>query len=80
MNEPGHLAGLFGPGSANPNIKSFLPSLPDKVANDFLAELGTGNGGINVPDGPHLRVLKWQSDAIETFRRTTLAKMALSCM
>ena len=73
MNEPGHLAGLFGPGSANPNIKSFLPSLPDKVANDFLAELGTGNGGINVPDGPHLRVLKWQSDAIETFRRTTLA-------
>lgn len=73
MNEPGHLAGLFGPGSANPNIKSFLPSLPANVAKDFLAELGTGNSDISVPDGPHLRVLKWQSDAIDAFRRTTLA-------
>lgn len=72
MNEPGHLAGLFGPGSANPSTKSFLPSLPDNVAQDFLSELGVGNGGISVPDGPHLRVLKWQSDAIDAFRKTTL--------
>lgn len=73
MNEPGHLAGLFGPGSANPNVKSFLPSLPDNIAKDFLSELGTGKSDISVPDGPHLRVLKWQSDAIDAFRTTTLA-------
>lgn len=61
MNEPAHLAGMFGPGSYNPDTESFVPSYSSK--NDQLA---------NIPDGPHLRVLRWQSDAIKAFRQTSL--------
>jgi len=75
MNEPAHLAGLFGPGSANPTVKSYLPSLPERVAKDYLVELN-GNGETTqdtiVPDGPHLRALLWQRDAVALFRSTTL--------
>jgi hypothetical protein len=61
MNEPAHLAGMFGPGSYNPDSKSFVP---DYNLNDESL--------VNIPDGPHLRVLRWQSDAIQAFRRTSL--------
>jgi hypothetical protein len=66
MNEPAHLAGLFGPGSPNPDKTSFLPSLTETTARDFLSGLS------GVPDGPHLRVLLWQSDAVAAFRSTSL--------
>lgn len=68
MNEPGHLAGIFGPGSWQPDKESFVPALPEELGNDYLSN-DLNNA---IPDGPHLRVLKWQSDAVETFRRTSL--------
>uniref|UniRef100_A0A7S4HVV1 Glycoside hydrolase family 5 domain-containing protein n=1 Tax=Odontella aurita TaxID=265563 RepID=A0A7S4HVV1_9STRA len=82
MNEPAHLAGLFGGGGPFPEEDSFLPPLPGGVAEKFLADInGEGSrnddGGapyvpVPVPDGHHLRVLLWLSDAVETFRSSSL--------
>lgn len=36
MNEPAHLAGLFGPGSKGPLGEGFLPVLPRHLAEPFL--------------------------------------------
>ena len=70
MNEPGHLSGIFGPGSWNPHNASFLPSLPDTLGETYRSDVLQNT----IPDGPHLRVLKWQSDAVEAFRQTSLPK------
>ena len=68
MNEPGHLSGIFGPGSWNPEKPSFVPDLPTDLNDAYLHdELHD-----SIPDGPHLRILKWQSDAVEAFRQTKL--------
>jgi hypothetical protein len=40
MNEPAHLAGLFGPGAiAHPDRVSFLPNLPNDIAQSYLQKL-----------------------------------------
>jgi hypothetical protein len=74
MNEPAHLAGLFAPGGPWESWgTSFLPPLPDDLAKSYLNELKSSKKGLlSVPDGPHLRVLLWQRDAIELFRRSSL--------
>ena len=70
MNEPGHLAGIFGPGSWQPEKHTFVPDLPDDIKQEYLHDILQDS----IPDGPHLRVLKWQSDAVELFRETELHK------
>ena len=85
MNEPAHLAGLFGPGSYNPDLVSFLPSLPADMARDFLATINVDASSsskhlVSVPDGPHLRVLRWQSDAIAAFRSTSLPEKGIELL
>ena len=81
MNEPGHLAGLFGPGSANPDVKSFMPSLPAEVAKKYLSDLESDGDSessfVSVPDGTHLRVLLWQRDAVSAFRSTSLPQRGI---
>lgn len=76
MNEPGHLAGLFGPGSSHPEKESFLPVLPIEMAKEYLAKINSlveeSPSYISVPDGPHLRSLLWQGDALSLFRNSTL--------
>jgi hypothetical protein len=76
MNEPAHLAGLFGPGSNNPEETSFLPSLPTEMATDYLAKVNSlvdsSPSFRSVPDGPHLRSLVWQDDAVSAFRQSSL--------
>ena len=76
MNEPAHLAGLFGPGSSDPETESFLPSLPTHLAAEYLAKINsladTSPSYRSVPDGPHLRSLLWQGDAVSSFRKTSL--------
>lgn len=68
MNEPGHLAGIFGPGSGNPDKPTFVPDLPLQLRDEYLNDVLQGS----IPNGPHLRVLKWQSDAVQAFRETSL--------
>mmetsp|Transcript_3501 Transcript_3501/g.6967 ORF Transcript_3501/g.6967 Transcript_3501/m.6967 type:complete len:604 (-) Transcript_3501:67-1878(-) len=68
MNEPGHLAGIFGPGSWHPDKPTFIPNLPDDLQQEYLHHVLQDS----IPAGPHLRVLKWQSDAVELFRQTKL--------
>lgn len=74
MNEPAHLAGLFGPGGAMPNKTSFLPDLPPDMAQSFLTDLNSfsDDSHMSVPDGPHLRVLLWLRDAVQLFRKSSL--------
>jgi hypothetical protein len=74
MNEPAHLAGLFGPGGVMPNKKSFLPDLPTQMAQDFLTDLNkfSDDSHTSIPDGPHLRVLLWLRDAVHAFRHSSL--------
>ena len=73
MNEPAHLAGLFGPGSANPDQQGFVPWLPRDVAGQYIADLQEQSvSQVPIPDGAHLRVLLWQSDAVNTFRQSSL--------
>lgn len=72
MNEPAHLAGQFGPGSGNPDKVSFVPNLPSDMEQEYLHSLHKA-----MPAGPHLRVLRWQSDALEAFRRTSLAERGI---
>jgi len=76
MNEPGHLAGLFGPGSNNPTKSSFLPPLSEDMTEKYLTKL---NRDVKdspsfkaVPDGNHLRSLLWQDHAVSAFRESTL--------
>ena len=68
MNEPGHLAGIFGPGSGQPDKPTFVPDLPPALKEHYLHTVLHDS----IPDGAHLRVLKWQSDAVELFRQTAL--------
>jgi hypothetical protein len=76
MNEPAHLAGLFGPGSTAPDKESYLPSLPPHLADKYLKKLNeqveASSSYIEIPDGPHLRSLMWQDDAVSSFRKTSL--------
>jgi len=77
MNEPAHLSGLFGPGSRNPDVPSYVPPLPADTAQQYLTMLRKQDGRnskhqVSVPDGTHLRVLKWQSDALDAFRSSSL--------
>jgi len=74
MNEPAHLAGLFGPGGVMPDKKSFLPDLPPEMAQRFLTDLNSfsDDSYTSVPNGPHLRVLLWLRDAVELFRESSL--------
>ena len=68
MNEAAHLAGLYD------DVESFLPSLPDHFAQDYLEELNANayEGSLVFPDGPHLRVLVWLRDALSYFRSSSL--------
>jgi hypothetical protein len=72
MNEPAHLAGQFGPGSGNPDKVSFVPNLPADMEQAYLHSLHEA-----MPAGPHLRVLRWQSDALQAFRRTSLVERGI---
>lgn len=75
MNEPAHLAGIFGEGRGKD--PPYLPPLPSDMAMEYLEKLATAKAKVRrgltqVPDGPHLRVFKWLDDAISTFRESTL--------
>eukprot|EP00980_Cylindrotheca_fusiformis_P002820 scaffold672_cov126-Cylindrotheca_fusiformis.AAC.21 len=76
MNEPAHLAGNAGPGSWNPEKESYLPPLPTEMASGYLEKINESVGKSpsfrSVPDGPHLRSLLWQDDAISVFRESSL--------
>lgn len=72
MNEPAHLAGLFGPSDK----LSFLPELPPDVAHAYLQKLAPSSKHYTtVPDGPHLRVLMWLRDAVNAFRESSLPSL-----
>lgn len=81
MNEPAHLAGIFGPGSSNPAGISFLPALPTKLATAYLEKVnslvGSSPSFRSVPDGPHLRSLLWQDDAVSSFRQSSLPSLGV---
>lgn len=74
MNEPAHLAGLFGPGGVMPEKTSFLPDLPPEMAQSFLSNLNSFGEApfTSIPDGPHLRVMLWLRDAVDAFRTSSL--------
>lgn len=79
MNEPAHLAGLFGSGaSSHPTKQSFLPDLPTDIAKSFLHKINQPQSHPNVPnftivpDGTHLRVLLWLTDSVKIFRESKL--------
>ncbi|GKY93600.1 hypothetical protein MPSEU_000327400 [Mayamaea pseudoterrestris] len=79
MNEPAHLAGLFGPGSGKSDEKGFVPPLPEHLATKYMTKLNKhSTSNITVPDGAHLRVLLWQSDAVDLFRQTTLPQKGIN--
>ena len=73
MNEPAHLAGLFGPN----DTQAFLPDLPPGIAQPYLMALAppATRSLTTVPDGPHLRVLLWLRDAVQVFRESSLAQL-----
>lgn len=77
MNEPAHLAGLFG--GSHPTDQNFLPPLPKSLAAAYLEELSTlaysPSSSTPIPDGTHLRVLFWFQQAIEIFRNSKLPSM-----
>jgi hypothetical protein len=80
MNEPAHLAGIFGKGRGSDG--PYLPPLPHDQSKAYMAKLAAATPiqrlGSNassyteVPKGPHLRVFKWLDDAVDTFRQSTL--------
>lgn len=79
MNEPAHLNGAF----------SYVPSLSNYVSQSYMKELKQNdpshhhyrnNKLVSVPDGPHLRVLKWQSDAVSYFRKSSLPSKGIECV
>ena len=74
MNEPAHLAGLYD--YATDPETAFLPPLPPALAQQFALELQqpstTTTTTTTVPDGPHLRVMLWLRDAVDTFRSSRL--------
>lgn len=70
MNEPAHLAGLFNPGES----KAYLPNLPADLEAPFLKSLHQ-HQGTEVQSGPHLRVLLWLSQSVETFRNSKLPQL-----
>ncbi|KAL3932317.1 MAG: hypothetical protein SGBAC_010905 [Bacillariaceae sp.] len=76
MNEPGHLAGLFGSGGPWPEENNFLPPLPEDVAEAYLAKLNQNVKDSRhfkaVPNGNHLRSLLWQDQAVAAFRQSKL--------
>jgi hypothetical protein len=72
MNEPAHLAGVF----ANVPSRNFLPPLPPDLAHSYLHHLNH-HAVYHVPDGPHLRVLLWLSDAVEVFRSSKLSQLGI---
>jgi hypothetical protein len=78
MNEPAHLAGLFG-GSNHDPVKNFLPPLPPDLAQDYLDELSSlaysPTNSTEVPDGTHLRVFYWFKGALEIFRNSKLPSL-----
>jgi hypothetical protein len=84
MNEPGHLAGLFGPGAAIPNKSSFLPPLPKEVAEAYLTKLNQNvddsHSFKTVPDGNHLRSLLWQDQAVAAFRESKLPEHGIDIL
>mmetsp|Transcript_8136 Transcript_8136/g.9003 ORF Transcript_8136/g.9003 Transcript_8136/m.9003 type:complete len:425 (-) Transcript_8136:45-1319(-) len=82
MNEPGHLAGIFANGKiVNGNIiqKPYLPPLLPDTAQSYLNKLSSNNNKhtTKIPDGPHLRVLKWLDDAVDVFRESSLQKKGI---
>jgi hypothetical protein len=74
MNEPAHLAGLFG--GAHPSDRNFLPPLPEQLAQEYLEGLAASahdpSTSTAIPDGTHLRVLYWFKGAVEIFRNSKL--------
>ena len=89
MNEPGHLAGVFmyGRDIGSQHFDPYLPPLSREQAQEYLQKLRATpypkttrrRGGepayyTVVPDGPHLRVLKWLDDAVDVFRTSSLPK------
>jgi hypothetical protein len=94
MNEPAHLAGIFANGKGE-DYGPFLPPLPSHMAKEYrnklqqatittaaAAALKNNNDGTltTVPDGPHLRVLKWLDDAVDVFRQSSLPKKGVQLM
>jgi hypothetical protein len=78
MNEPAHLAGMLSQG--NDQNGPFLPPLPKDMAKAYSTKLqATNPDGLLtfVPDGPHLRVLKWLDDAIDVFRTSSLPERGI---
>ena len=81
MNEPAHLAGLYNgkPKPIRSDRETFLPSLPSDVAQEYLAKLNKGLDSqpqlTQVPDGNHLRMFLWISDAVDTFRQSKLPSL-----
>jgi hypothetical protein len=77
MNEPAHLAGLFG--GHNVSEKNFLPPLPPKLADKYLKALQSTafDAGVStsVPNGTHLRVFWWFQGAIDIFRKSKLPSL-----
>jgi hypothetical protein len=65
MNEPAHLAGIF-----RDSDRDYLPALSVPMAATYLQD--ELDSDANVPNGPHLRVFKWMSDAIQVFRESPL--------
>jgi len=70
MNEPAHLAGAF----ANVPSRNYLPPLPNDLAQSYLQTLNH-HSTYQMPDGPHLRVFLWLSDAVKVFRESKLPKL-----
>lgn len=78
MNEPAHLAGLFGmnDNAPIPDSVNFLPNLPNDISEKYLEKLSLGgrenSNRTIIRDGPHVRVLLWLNKAIEIFRESNL--------
>jgi len=80
MNEPAHLAGLYnGEDPIRTDRETFLPPLPKEMAQQYLSDLNKGLDKqpklTQVPDGNHLRVFLWLSDAIDAFRQSKLPQL-----
>jgi hypothetical protein len=78
MNEPAHLAGLFGGFFPNTD-QNFLPPLPIEVAQAYVANLTVSayhsTASRAVPDGTHLRVFHWFHGAVDIFRNSQLPNL-----
>ena len=88
MNEPAHLAGIFDKGKGGTDLGPFLPPLPHSMAKDYRRTLNevtlddtTNDGDLTtIPDGPHLRVMKWLDDSITVFRKSSLPNKGIQLM